>query len=31
LVYVIDSLGYEDKVTNDKFHEISVVGKGEMY
>ena len=30
LVYVIDSLGYEDKVTNDKFHEISVVGR-EMY
>ena len=30
LVYVIDSLGYEDKVTNDKYHEISVVGR-EMY
>lgn len=30
LVYVIDSLGYEDKVTNEKCHEISVVGR-EIY
>jgi hypothetical protein len=30
LVYVIDSLGYEDKVSHSKEHEISVVGR-EMY
>lgn len=27
LVFVIDSIGFEDKVTNDKFHEISIVGR----
>jgi hypothetical protein len=31
LVFVIDSIGFEDKISNEKDHEISVVGKGEMY